>query len=40
MSRIGRARAALRAFEEGTTAVSQPEPLTRPNLRVVGGTDG
>jgi len=40
MSRIGRARAALRSFEEGTTAVSQPEPLTRPNLRVVGGTDG
>src|SRR3954465_14690801 len=40
MSRIGRARAALRSFEGGPMAVSHPEPLTRPNLRVVGGTDG
>ena len=40
MSRIGRARAALRAFEDGTTPVPQHESPTRPNLRVVGGTDG
>ena len=40
MSRIGRARAALRAFEDGTTPVPQHESSARPNLRVVGGTDG
>ena len=36
MSRLGRARAALRAFEAGAaqTAVGRP----RPNLRVVGGS--
>src|SRR3954453_8610027 len=40
MSRIGRARAALRSFEDGTTPVPQQEGLTRSNLRIVGGTDG
>ena len=42
MSRLGRARAALRAFEQsGSPAAvsSQPEPPARPNLRVVGGSD-
>ena len=45
MSRLGRARAALRAFEEnGTrsavpTLPAPPERPTRPNLRVVGGAD-
>src|SRR3954454_23534298 len=40
MSRIGRARAALRAFEDGTTPVPRHESPTRPNLRVVGGANG
>ena len=40
MSRVGRARAALRSFEDGTASVPQQEGLTRPNLRVVGGTNG
>src|SRR6185312_2594359 len=31
MSRIGRARAALRAFEDGTTPVPQHESSARPN---------
>ena len=45
MSRLGRAREALRAFEEnGTrsavpTLPAPPERPTRPNLRVVGGSD-
>lgn len=34
MSRLGRARAALRRFEEGGS------PAGRPHLRVVGGSDG
>ena len=40
MSRIGRARAALRSFEDGTAPVIQQEGSTRPNLRIVGGKDG
>jgi len=45
MSRLGRARAALRGFEEkGSHSASPalpapPERPTRPNLRVVGGSD-
>ncbi|HEX2726583.1 MAG TPA: sigma-70 family RNA polymerase sigma factor [Beijerinckiaceae bacterium] len=43
MSRLGRARAALRAFDEGArpAAASPPPsgPPARPNLRVVGGSD-
>ena len=45
MSRLGRARAALRAFEEkGSHSASPalsapPERPTRPSLRVVGGSD-
>ena len=44
MSRLGRARAALRAFEEsgrpaGAAAPVEPAPPVRPNLRVVGGSD-
>ena len=50
MSRLGRARAALRAFEDGNPAdrprqlpapsPSRPDlPPLRPNLRVVGGND-
>jgi len=45
MSRLGRARAALRAFEENgsrsavPTLPAPPERPTRPNLRVVGGAD-
>ena len=44
MSRLSRARAALRAFEEGSRAVAPalPAPPDRParsNLRVVGGPD-
>ena len=40
MSRIGRARAALRAFEDGSLPADQPEGRSRPNLRIVRGTDG
>jgi RNA polymerase sigma-70 factor (ECF subfamily) len=48
MSRIGRARAALRSFEEGvallppaeTAADPQAASRPNPNLRIVGGTDG
>src|SRR3954454_24654349 len=40
MSRIGRARAALRAFEDGTIPVPHHESPTRPNLRLVGGANG
>jgi RNA polymerase sigma-70 factor (ECF subfamily) len=45
MSRLGRARAALRAFEEnGARSVAPalpapPERQARPNLRLVGGAD-
>jgi len=37
MSRLGRARAALRAFEAGTDV--QPSEAGRPRLRIVGGSD-
>jgi RNA polymerase sigma-70 factor, ECF subfamily len=40
MSRLGRARAALRSFEDGAASVPQQEGSSRPNFRVVGGTDG
>lgn len=44
MSRLSRARAALRAFEEGSRSVAPalpapPDRPARPNLRVVGGPD-
>jgi RNA polymerase sigma-70 factor (ECF subfamily) len=45
MSRLSRARAALRAFEAGTGTIvrSLPAPIDgtarRPNLRIVGGSD-
>jgi RNA polymerase sigma-70 factor (ECF subfamily) len=44
MSRLGRARAALRAFEESGrlaagTVPGRPAAPARPNLRVVGGSD-
>jgi RNA polymerase sigma-70 factor (ECF subfamily) len=44
MSRLSRARAALRALEEGSRSVAPPPPAppdrpARPNLRVVGGPD-
>ena len=43
MSRLGRARAALRAFEDGVTArLDLPAPSkspAKPTLRVVGGSD-
>jgi RNA polymerase sigma factor (sigma-70 family) len=38
MSRLGRARAALRGFEAGSE-VSQPSQHKRPSLRIVGGSD-
>jgi len=37
MSRLGRARAALRAFEAGTSV--RPSEAGRPHLRIVGGSD-
>jgi RNA polymerase sigma-70 factor (ECF subfamily) len=37
MSRLGRARAALRGFEAGADV--QPSEAKRPSLRVVGGSD-
>lgn len=37
MSRLGRARAALRGFEAGADV--QPSEARRPSLRVVGGSD-
>ena len=37
MSRLGRARAALRAFEAGTDI--RPSEAGRPHLRIVGGSD-
>ena len=40
MSRLGRARAALRSFEDGSLAAGPPESATRPRLRIVGGADG
>jgi len=39
MSRLGRARAALRAFEEGAGAGAPVPGKSRPALRVVGGSD-
>jgi RNA polymerase sigma-70 factor (ECF subfamily) len=39
MSRLGRARAALRAFESGTQPLQITPGKHRPNLRVVGGSD-
>jgi RNA polymerase sigma-70 factor (ECF subfamily) len=39
MSRLGRARAALRAFEAGRGLPNAPESRTRPGLRIVGGSD-
>ena len=39
MSRLGRARAALRAFEAGS-GLTQPSPTqARPTLRIIGGSD-
>jgi RNA polymerase sigma factor (sigma-70 family) len=38
MSRLGRARAALRGFEAGSD-VSRPSQSKRPGLRIVGGAD-
>jgi RNA polymerase sigma-70 factor (ECF subfamily) len=38
MSRLGRGRAALRAFEAGTDVVQSVPRRSRPNLRVVGGS--
>lgn len=38
MSRLGRARAALRAFESGA-GLPQPSNLKHPGLRIVGGSD-
>ncbi|MBQ0821704.1 sigma-70 family RNA polymerase sigma factor [Microvirga sp. HBU67558] len=38
MSRLGRARAALRAFEAGISQPGEPAPK-RPDLRIVGGSD-
>ena len=37
MSRLGRARASLREFEESNSAVPAPRHSNRPSLRVVGG---
>ena len=39
MSRLGRARAALRAFEAGRGLSDALEARTRPGLRIVGGSD-
>lgn len=39
MSRLARARAALRAFEDASVEVSPSETTTVTHLRVVGGTD-
>jgi RNA polymerase sigma factor (sigma-70 family) len=38
MSRLGRARAALRSFEAGTS-LAQPSEAKRPSLRIIGGSD-
>ena len=38
MSRVGRARAALRGFEAGPD-VAQPSGAKRPSLRIIGGSD-
>jgi DNA-directed RNA polymerase specialized sigma24 family protein len=38
MSRLGRARAALRGFEAGAD-LPRPAEAGRPSLRVVGGSD-
>jgi RNA polymerase sigma-70 factor (ECF subfamily) len=38
MSRLGRARAALRGFEAGAD-LAQPSQSKRPSLRIVGGSD-
>jgi RNA polymerase sigma-70 factor (ECF subfamily) len=39
MSRLGRARAALRVFEAGSGLSNASESRTRPGLRIVGGSD-
>ncbi|WP_230532049.1 sigma-70 family RNA polymerase sigma factor [Microvirga roseola] len=39
MSRLGRARAALRAFEAGSDLPQPAEGQSRPTLRIVGGSD-
>jgi RNA polymerase sigma-70 factor (ECF subfamily) len=39
MSRLGRARAALRSFEAGASLPRVAPGRTRPNLRIVGGAD-
>jgi RNA polymerase sigma-70 factor, ECF subfamily len=40
MSRLGRARSALRSFEEGTLPAGRPEDAASPRLRIVRGTNG
>lgn len=40
MSRLGRARAALRSFEDGTSPSNQQKRDGRPNLRIVRGRHG
>lgn len=39
MSRLGRARAALRAIEEGEASAKQTEAARNSHLRIVGGSD-
>jgi RNA polymerase sigma-70 factor (ECF subfamily) len=39
MSRLGRARAALRAYEAGADAAQASPDNPRPNLRIIGGSD-
>ena len=38
MSRLGRARAALRSFEDGHGRADRRRSARRPRLRIVGGT--
>ena len=39
MSRLGRARAALRAYEAGSATSQSAQGAPRPNLRIIGGSD-
>jgi RNA polymerase sigma-70 factor (ECF subfamily) len=39
MSRLGRARSALRAFEAGDAVTQPSQGKPRPNLRIIGGSD-